>query len=102
MTRNLASRTASIALLLTLGAPTEPLCAQHLLYGTLSDATTGAPVADVVVMRTDHRGATSDRNGRYAIVIAPGKNVVRWSHVGYRSVTSTFVVTKEDSILHNV
>jgi len=102
MTRNLASRTASIALLLTLGAPTEPLCAQHLLYGTLSDATTGAPVADVVVMRTDHRGATSDRNGRYAIVLAPGKNVVRWSHVGYRSVTSTFVVTKEDSILHNV
>ncbi len=102
MTRNLASGTASIALLLTLCTPIDPLWAQHLLYGTLTDATTGAPVADVVVVLADHRGATSDRDGRYAIILAPGKNVVRWSRVGYRSVTSTFVVMKEDSILHDV
>ncbi|MBL7728021.1 MAG: carboxypeptidase-like regulatory domain-containing protein, partial [Dinghuibacter sp.] len=81
----------------------KPLPAAELkaaLTGTITDATSGEPIADASVVIPDLKsGAHSDATGHYSISnIPPGRYLVEVSHVGYNSITEYIVFNGQETM----
>ncbi|HEV8263415.1 MAG TPA: SusC/RagA family TonB-linked outer membrane protein [Gemmatimonadales bacterium] len=90
-----------VILILSVFAMAAPAAAQTgQIVGTVSDSTTGQPIAsaEVTVVGTVHRARTRD-DGTYAIIgVAVGTRTVEVRHLGYQPRRQTGVVVSSDGI----
>lgn len=74
------------------------LMAQTIVSGTVKDATTNNPLQYVSIVLKNGRGTVTDENGKYSITTNSKINTLIFSFVGYKTVTKTIVVGKEQTI----
>ncbi len=72
---------------------------QEPLRGHVADAKTGLPLAgvNVIVARTDY-GTSTDSLGDFSLYLEPGKYTIRFSMIGYASVSKELSVKAESKI----
>ena len=76
-----------------------PLSAQHRLIGTVRDAETGEALQFANVwVKGSHTGTTSDREGRFTLVLEAGEQRIVASYIGYRSQTKTVRMPSQDAL----
>jgi hypothetical protein len=69
----------------------------YTVSGTLIDSTSGEPlIAATVFVREDQtKGAFSDENGTFSILLAPGKYTLIFNYFSYKTDTVTFALNKD-------
>jgi hypothetical protein len=61
-----------------------------VVFGTIREKLTGAPMKGVSVLVKERQiGTSTIENGNYSIILPPGKFTLRISHVGYESIEQT-------------
>ncbi len=75
----------------------------QVIKGTITEKETNDPVAGAnVVWKELASGTISDSDGKYCLNVTEGDITVQISFIGYETITQTFNVKKEDSIIYNV
>ncbi|MFN0274372.1 MAG: TonB-dependent receptor [Chitinophagales bacterium] len=68
------------------------LCFSQSISGTITDASTSELITGVNIAAENNTGTTSDNNGNYFLQLHPGKYIVMFSFIGYKTEKKEVII----------
>lgn len=75
---------------------------EGVISGNVSDSKTGLPLPGANIFIDENTGVTSDKNGSFELVLAPGSYNLHIQYVGYQDIIREINLKKDDSLNLNI